>query len=87
VQRIEPAVTPPGEVESDGTVLAFIAEKLEEPLGKFDPAVVFKALAAEIPAFHGLRFDGLGDTGQQAAGTEVELPRVSAIAAALQPTG
>ncbi len=86
VQRIEPAVMPPGEAEADGTVLAFIAEKLEEPLGTFTPAAVFARIAAEIPAFRGLRFDALGETGQQAAGTTAEIPRVSAIAAALQPS-
>ncbi len=87
VQRVEPAVSPPGEAEADGTVLEFIAEKLEEPLGKFDPAAVFAAMAAQVPAFHGLRFDRLGATGAQAAGIAPELPRVSAVSVALMPVG
>lgn len=87
VQRIDPAVEPPGEAEPDGTVLAYVAEKLEEPLGRYDPALVFAEMAARVPAFHGMRFDGLGETGRQVAGTEPVLPRVAEISVAPQPVG
>ncbi len=87
VQRIEPAVTPPGEAEPDGLVLAFVAEKLGEPLGKHDPAAVFAEMVERVPAFHGLRFGSLGDTGRQAAGIEPALPAVSQISVAPQPVG
>ncbi len=87
IQRINAAVPTPGEAEADGTVLAFVAEKLEEPLGTFDPALVFAEMAARVPAFSGLRFDGLGPTGQQVGGTSAEVPPVSAISVAMQPVG
>ncbi len=87
VQRIEPAVAAPGEAEPDGRVLTFIAEKLEEPLGVYDPVAVFAEMAARIPAFHGLVFNQLGDQGRQANGTEPAPPRVTEIAVAPQLVG
>jgi predicted molibdopterin-dependent oxidoreductase YjgC len=87
VQRIEPAVLAPGEAEPDGVVLAFMAEKLEEPLGTHDPAAVFAEMAERVPAFRGLRFAALGDTGKQAQGTEVAAPRVAQISVVPQPVG
>lgn len=85
VQRLAPAVQAPGEAEPDGAVLAFVAEKLEEPLGKYDPASVFAEMAERVPAFRGLKFSTLGDTGRQAGGIEHAAPRVSQISVALQP--
>jgi NADH-quinone oxidoreductase subunit G len=87
VQRIEPAVAAPGEAEPDGRVLTFIAEKLEEPLGVYDPAAVFAEMAARVPAFHGLTFNQLGDLGRQANGIEAVPPRVTEIAVAPQLVG
>jgi NADH-quinone oxidoreductase subunit G len=87
VQRIEPAVAPPVETEPDGRVLAFIAEKLAEPIGAHDPAVVFAELVSRVPAFHGLTFGQLGDTGRQAAGVSAPTPRVTEISVAPQLVG
>ncbi len=85
VQRIQPAVSAPGEAEPDGAALAFVAEKLEEPLGKYDPESVFNELTERVPAFRGLKLSALGETGKQAAGIEAVLPRVSQISVAPQP--
>jgi NADH-quinone oxidoreductase subunit G len=87
VQRIEPAVAPPGETEPDGRVLAFIAEKLSEPIGVHDPAAVFAELAGRVPAFLGLAFGQLGDTGRQVAGISAPTPRVTEISVARQLVG
>ena len=87
VQRVEPAVAAPGEAEPDGVALAFVAEKLEEPLGTHDPAAVFGEMAERVPAFRGLRFNELGDTGKQAQGTEVTVPRVAQMSIVPEPVG
>jgi len=87
VQRIESAVPPPGETEPDGRVLAFIAEKLAEPLGTHDPALVFAELASKVVAFRGLAFGQLGDTGRQAAGVQAAVPKVTEISVAPQLVG
>lgn len=87
VQRIEPAVPPPGETEPDGRVLAFIAEKLSEPIGTHDPALVFAEMAGRAPAFRGLAFGQLGDTGRQATGVQATVPRVTEISVAPQLVG
>ena len=84
VQRIEPAVAAPGEAEPDGRVLTFIAEKLEEPLGVYEPSALFAEMAAHMPAFLGLAFNQLGDLGLQANGTEPAPPRVAEITVAPQ---
>ncbi|MGD8393951.1 MAG: 2Fe-2S iron-sulfur cluster-binding protein [Candidatus Eiseniibacteriota bacterium] len=84
VQRLEQAVTAPGEATTDGRALALIGEKLDEPLGDDTAAAVFAEITAAVEAFGGLDWNTLGDTGRQLRGTTAELPRVSAISPAPQ---
>ena len=66
VQRFRTAIEPPGEAQPDWRILAALGRSL----GARDPAFaaeraeqVFAALTATAPAFSGMSYHGLGDTG------------------------
>jgi predicted molibdopterin-dependent oxidoreductase YjgC len=70
VQRFRPAMPPLGEAEPDWRVFGRLRARLPR-LAAADPALaaerpdqVFAALAAAVPAFAGLSYRSLGDTGQ-----------------------
>jgi predicted molibdopterin-dependent oxidoreductase YjgC len=69
VQRFRAAMPPLGEAEADwrvfGRLRARLARVAADPaLGAERPEQVFAALAAAVPAFAGLHYRTLGDTGQ-----------------------
>jgi NADH-quinone oxidoreductase subunit G len=75
VQRFRPAITPLGEAEPDWLVFGRLRARLPRLAAAADPALVaerpdqvFAALAANVTAFAGMTYRGLGDTGQMVTG-------------------
>jgi NADH-quinone oxidoreductase subunit G len=71
VQRFRTAIAPLGEAEPDWLVFGRLRGRLPRLAAVADPALsaerpeqVFAALAAAVPAFAGLSYRSLGDTGQ-----------------------
>jgi NADH-quinone oxidoreductase subunit G len=64
VQRIHAAVPPLGESLPDLEILARLAAALDKPLPASHPAEVFRAIGGRVPAFSGMSYDTLGDSGQ-----------------------
>jgi predicted molibdopterin-dependent oxidoreductase YjgC len=68
VQRFRTAVEPLGEARADcevlGTVLAVLGDTAVPPR----PERWFRELAQAVPAFAGLGYQGLGDSGRMVAG-------------------
>jgi predicted molibdopterin-dependent oxidoreductase YjgC len=84
LQRVEPAVGPPGEAEADGHVLCLIGEKLDQPLCDSSAAAVFARMADSVDAFKGIQWDSIGATGVQLNGMPADIPRVSKLSPAPQ---
>jgi NADH-quinone oxidoreductase subunit G len=63
VQRFSPAVEPPGEARPEWEFLEELVGEVTgaAPTGNF--AALFDQMAQNVPAFHGLTWAGLGDTG------------------------
>jgi NADH-quinone oxidoreductase subunit G len=74
VQRFRTALPPLGEARADWDILARVGRALgaAEPVFQAERAEqVFRALAAAVPAFGGLSYRSLGDSGQAVAGQAV----------------
>lgn len=68
VQRFHQALTPPGIARPGWMVLSRILERLGEGEAVSDAASAFDRLAAAVPAFAGLSWDGLGLKGALVSG-------------------
>jgi NADH-quinone oxidoreductase subunit G len=63
VQRLSPAVAPPGQAQSEWRLLMELYRHLGgEPTFR-SPAETFAHLAARVPAYSGMTYDSLGGTG------------------------
>ncbi len=62
VQQIHRAVTT-SEQPSDGEIFSRLLSQLGESARTFDPAAVLEEIAAEVPAFNGITFAGVGSQG------------------------
>ena len=64
VQRIHRALDP-GDHPTDGEVFLALSRRLgvEVPQGGFEPRRVFEEVVAEVPAYRGMTWNGLGATG------------------------
>ena len=65
VQRYFPAIPPRPGARADFAVTAQLAHLLSLPLGDSSAAAVFSQIAAFIPAYHGLSYQGLSQTTPQ----------------------
>jgi NADH-quinone oxidoreductase subunit G len=68
IQRFQRALPPPGEAVADLVILSRLGRLLgaEHPS---DPSGLFKAMAADVPAFKGLTYGDIGDKGALLRGT------------------
>jgi predicted molibdopterin-dependent oxidoreductase YjgC len=67
VQRFWPAVLPRGEARPDGEILTAVARVLGHDWPRPRAASVFRDLAAAVPAFAGMSYRMLGDSGADVA--------------------
>ncbi len=67
VQRFFKAVEPPGDARPESEWLAELWERLTGERAPSGVEALFNRMAAEIPAFHGLSWVALGDTGHPVA--------------------
>ncbi len=74
VQRVQPAVPPPGDGKPDWRVFSecLLRALPETPL--FNPREVMEAIAAEVPAFAGCRYEALGPEGTVLGGNLLDTP-------------
>ena len=63
VQRIVQAITAADGQPSDGEIFSRLLARLSEAPAAFDPAAVLHEIAATVPAYAGLTWDGVGPTG------------------------
>ena len=63
VQKFMKAVEPPGDARPEWEVLRELLLKLSGQAGFVSIEGLFNQMAAEVPAFNGLTWAGLGDTG------------------------
>ncbi len=77
VQRLRFARATPGQARPELELLHLLLVRLGRRAGGFSPEEAFGDLSAAVPAFNGLRFDDLGQTGK----------RVTDVAAALAAAG
>jgi NADH-quinone oxidoreductase subunit G len=75
VQRFAKAVEPPGDARPEGEVLRLLLEALTGQGGPATAEGWFNLMAQETPAFRGLNWAGLGETGQPAPGKEAYVQR------------
>jgi NADH-quinone oxidoreductase subunit G len=64
VQRFRAALPPLGEARADWEVLGAVLEARGVPVPGPSAEAWFRALAAAVPAFAGMTYESLGDTGQ-----------------------
>ena len=69
VQRFHQALTPPGSARPGWMILSRVLARLGDGAAVSDIATAFARMAAAVPAFEGLTWDGLGLKGAPAAGT------------------
>ena len=74
VQRFHQALTPPGSARPGWMVLSRVLARLGDGTAVSDIAAAFERMAADVPAFEGLSWDGLGLKGAPAAGTAAAAP-------------
>ncbi|MBI3978275.1 MAG: NADH-quinone oxidoreductase subunit NuoG [Chloroflexi bacterium] len=65
VQRLRPAVTPPGEARSEWRTLVDLAKAMGACWAYRSPADVFAEIVAAAPIYGGLDYEGLGFQGRQ----------------------
>jgi NADH-quinone oxidoreductase subunit G len=63
VQKFMKAVEPPGEARAEWEILRELLLKLSGQAGFVSIEGLFNQMAAEVPAFNGLTWASLGDTG------------------------
>jgi predicted molibdopterin-dependent oxidoreductase YjgC len=63
VQRFRPAVEPLGEALPEWDIIGRILRGLGDPPGATRPVHWFRDLAQELPAFAGMTYQTIGDTG------------------------
>ena len=68
VQRFHQALTPPGSARPAWMILSRVLARLGDGAAVSDIAVAFERMAADVPAFADLTWDGLGLKGAPAAG-------------------
>ena len=68
LQRLNRAINPPGDARDDWEVLRDLLQALTGTNGIYMVEDVFKAMAAEVPAFAGLSLSKIGDLGVPDAG-------------------
>ena len=64
VQRIRPAVEPPGAVRPGWQIVGELAERMGAGAAPASATAVFANLAASVPAFRSLSYDAIGLAGQ-----------------------
>jgi NADH-quinone oxidoreductase subunit G len=67
VQKINAALVAPEGVLQDSEIFLRLLEATGERLGYSKPAEIFAALAREMPAYHGLDYEKIGDQGIEVA--------------------
>ena len=63
VQRIRPAIRPPGEALPEWEILARLAARMGQPLPYSEPRDILKELAGEVPAFARVTPESVGTQG------------------------
>jgi NADH-quinone oxidoreductase subunit G len=66
LQRLNRAVTAPGEAHDDWEILRDLIQALSGSNGLYQIEDVFKQMAADVPEFAGLSLSKIGDLGVQA---------------------
>ena len=74
LQRLGKAIDPPGQARDDWEVLRDLIHALSGSNGLFLLEDVFKAIAAEVPAFTGLSLGKIGDAGIPLIQTTERIP-------------
>ncbi|MBI2371295.1 MAG: molybdopterin-dependent oxidoreductase [Deltaproteobacteria bacterium] len=68
VQRVRPAVEPPGQIWSLAEILGGLARHLGTPFPMLGPREAFEALVREVPAFAGMGYEALDPVGLPLSG-------------------
>ena len=74
LQRLNQAITPPGQARPDWRILRDLVRAFGGECGDDSVPAVFRSLAAAVPAFAGRTFASIGDLGVQLYETGVEIP-------------
>ncbi|WP_419941640.1 molybdopterin-dependent oxidoreductase [Candidatus Palauibacter sp.] len=74
VQRFHQALTPPGSARPAWMILSRVLARLGDGAAVSDIRTAFERMAADVPAFEGLTWDGIGLKGAPVAGTAAAAP-------------
>ncbi|MBI2361301.1 MAG: molybdopterin-dependent oxidoreductase [Deltaproteobacteria bacterium] len=65
VQRLRPALVPPAGARQDLEIFSLLLARVGEPIRSATSSEIFLAIAGEIPKYHGLTYERIGNLGIQ----------------------